>query len=213
MSDLSNHKEPSPAAAAIKPPSYLLRWFLQYYRLATAGVCILILGLGYFLLISPKLTQARTMAAAKLVAEEERQQNLERKLQYLASLSKKRAETSDAEVRNIAVMLPTGPAVPELLASLDGIARESQVTVEGVELSFIEPVKTDDKLKGAALDSLPPDVRALEASVNVTATAYGALKTFLANIEHSLRLMDVTALLYSPSAKSYTITVRAYYLP
>ena len=86
----------SAASAAIKPPSYLLRWFLQYYRLVTAGVCILILGLGYFLLISPKLTQARTITAAKLVEEEERQQNFERKLQYLASLSKKRADVPES---------------------------------------------------------------------------------------------------------------------
>ncbi|OGY91200.1 MAG: hypothetical protein A3H70_02550 [Candidatus Komeilibacteria bacterium RIFCSPLOWO2_02_FULL_48_11] len=203
----------SAAPAAIKPPSYLLRWFLQYYQLVTAASCILLLVLGYFLLLSPKLTRARIDEAAKFATEQERQKNLELKLQYLAALSKKRAETSEADIQKIAFLLPSGPAIPEFLASLEGIARESQVTVEGIELSLIEPVKTKDQSKGVAVDSLPPDIRALEASVNVAATTYSALKTFLANIEHSLRLMDVVALLYSPAAKSYTIMVHTYYLP
>jgi len=215
MAELQTQKESVEASAAIKQPSYLLRWFLQYYRLVTAAACILLLVLGYFLLLSPKLTRARTMEAAKLTEEQERQKNLELKLQYLVALSKKRSETSDADVQKITAMLPSAPAVPELLASLEGIARESKVTIEGVEFSLIEEVKAKNKNKESAPaeDNLPPGVKALEATVSVSAAPYTDLKIFLTNIEASLRLLDVVALLYSPVAKSYTITVRTYYLP
>lgn len=215
MAGLLNQKQAAKTAAAIKQPSYLLRWFLQYYQLVTVAACVLFMILGYFLLLSPKLTRARTMEAAKLTAEQERQSALELKLQYLAALANQRAETSDADVQKISSMLPSGPAVPELLSSLEGIARASQVTMEGVEISLIEEVKVKgkNKEKTSAQDSLPAGVRAIEATVGVSAAPYANLKTFLTNIEASLRLMDVVALLYNPAAKSYTITVRTYYLP
>lgn len=207
-----------PPESVIKPPSYLLRWFLQYYRLATIAVCLVILILGYVLLISPKLERVGTLEITKLTEANEQQRSLESKLQYLAALSQKRSQANEKDIKKIDAMLPSGPGVPELLASLESIARESKVTMEGIEMSLIEPVKAKSKTatKGAEPsleDSLPPGVRALEASVSVAATPYNNLKIFLGNIEQSLRLMDAVALLYSPAAKAYTITVRTYYLP
>jgi hypothetical protein len=53
----------------------------------------------------------------------------------------------------------------------------------------------------------------MEINLSVSAESYSQLKTFLANVEKSSRLMDPTALRYTPSGSSYTITFRTYYQP
>lgn len=110
--------------------------------------------------------------------------------------------------------------MPAFLASLESLARASGATIEGLSLSVLEPAKggpTPPLARGgaaaAAEEKLPPGVRAVEGNLSIAATSYSQVKTLLGNIESSLRLMDPVALLYMPSSKTYTITVRTYYQP
>lgn len=202
--------EPKPA----KTKTFLMVWWLQYYRLATTAVCLLILLAGYLLVVAPKIEAARAVDALALQKEKDKQSSFEAKLKYLAGLQEKRAQFSDDDVNLALNALPTDPGVPEFLASLESLARASGAIIEGVSLSVLESAKSG-KANAAAVveDKLPAGVRAVEGNLSVAATSYAQVKTLLGNIESSLRLMDPIALLYTPSSKTYTITVRTYYQP
>ena len=164
------------SAPTVKQPSYLFRWFLQYYRLVTIVACLAILLLGYFLFISPKIGKVRKMEVTKLAEEREKRQNLERKLQYLAALSAKRAEISQADIEKVAAMLPADLAVPELFAAIEGIAKASQVTVEGIDIALLDQPKAKGKESKAKDEpgavNLPAGVKGLEVSLTIVGTPY-----------------------------------------
>lgn len=200
----------------VKEKSFLQKWFLEYYRLVTVAACLGLALAGYWLLIGPKIRAVQASVGMVLHGEEAVKQNLEAQLTYLASLAGKRSQFSDADINQITAALPNDPAVPELLASLESIARESSDGIEGVDLSIVEPSKVSGAKALAAAtekDNLPAGVRAVEVSISLSARPYAQVKTLLSNIEKSLRLLDVTSLLYTPTAKAYSITVRSYYQP
>lgn len=188
-------------------------WFMQYYRLATVGACLMLLVLGYLFLIAPRIERARAVEVLALQKEKAKQSSFEAKLKYLVSLQSKRAQFSPADINLALAALPTDPGVPEFLASLESLARSSGATIEGISLAVLEPAKGSPAASTKDKDKLPSGVRVLEGNISLAGTSYGQVKTLLANIETSLRLMDVAALLYSPAAKTYTIAVQAYYQP
>lgn len=203
-----------PAAIPAKTKSFLLAWFLQYYRLATTAACLVILLAGYFLVVAPKIDAARAVDTQALQKEKDKQSSFEAKLKYLVSVQDARRNFSDDDVNLALNALPTDPGVPEFLASLESLARASGATIEGVSLSVLENAKTGKANAALPLeDKLPAGVRAVEGNISVAATSYEQVKTLLANIESSLRLMDPVALLYTPASKTYTIAVRTYYQP
>lgn len=207
--DVSN-----PAASAAKPKlSFMGGWFLQYYKLATAGVCAVVLLAGYFLLIAPKIAAVQNITGTVLQEAESKQAALKKRIEYLVSLENARGQIAEADIARIGEMLPSEPGVPELLASLESIAVESFVKFENIQFSKLETASTRPGSAPAKGSALPGGAEAIEIQLSVGNTPYSNVKTLASNIEKSLRLMDVAALLYSPSAKSYSLTVRSYYLP
>ncbi len=197
-----NQAEPS------KRQSFMLAWFRQYYIYVTIGACALLVGLGYLFLLSPKIATAKNIGSQVLAEERTKQAKLEDKLKYLVDLDAKMSRVAPEDIARVAAMLPTDPGVPALLASLESIAQASQVVVESINLAKIEAdVVIEDQAQ------LPPGVEAVDANLSLGVNPYSQVKLLVDNIENSLRLMDVISLLYSPSAKSYSLTVRSYYQP
>ena len=209
------NKPAQPGVAAPGKPkvSFMKGWFLQYYKLATTAACLLILLLGYFLLISPKIGAAQNIANTVLQKEEAKQAAFKKRIQYLVNLESARNQISNDDIARIGHMLPSEPGVPELLASLESISAESFVKFENIQFSKLDAGPSRPGSAPTKGSALPGGASAIEIQLTVGNTPYSNVKTLVLNIEKSLRLMDVTALLYSPAAKSYSLTVRSYYLP
>lgn len=205
---------PAPASAPAPKPktSFMVAWFLQYYKFATAGVCLLLLILSYFLIISPKIAAVQNIATTVLQEEQDKETALKKRIEYLVNLEAARKQISDEDIRRIDDILPSEPGVPELLASLESISAASSVELESIQFSKLETAagKGGEKGKGSGL---PAGVQGLEIQLAVGNTPYSNVKTLVSNIEKSLRLLDVAALIFSPAAKTYSLTVRSYYLP
>ncbi|MEK7125731.1 MAG: hypothetical protein AAB880_02325 [Patescibacteria group bacterium] len=193
--------------------SFMAGWFLQYYKLATLAACLVIMLLGYFLLIAPKISTVQNIANTVLQKEEAKQAALKKRIEYLVNLEAARQQISNDDIARIGYMLPSEPGVPELLVSLESISVESFVKFENIQFSKLD---ADPGRPGSAPtkgSAVPGGAEAIEIQLTVGNTPYSNVKTLVSNIEKSLRLMDVAALLYSPAAKSYSLTVRSYYLP
>lgn len=205
-------------AEQAKKQGYMGMWFAEYYWQVSAVVALVFAVAGYLFLVGPKISEGRVLAGTQLPRERERGLELSNTLRALLELEEDRALIPESDIRRVAEILPTDPRLPELLASLEAIAVASGVVIEGVEFAFLEPEADIRPARGgqSAPDSesaLPAGVVAVEANLRIINSPYANVKQFLGNTEKSLRLMDVTGVLYSPSAKNYTVTLQSYYQP
>lgn len=207
-------KEPS-APAAKAEAGFLSNWFLQYYRFATMGACLIFLALGYFLLLGPKIARARNIRNVTLAQEKQRQAELTAKLSYLIRLARKKEEMGSEQIERINNMLPSDPNLAALFTTLEGLARDSGAIVESISINVPQPAKPGrgQTAATAAAKGLPEGVKSVDLTVKVTAEDYRQLKVFLANAERASRLLDAVALNYSPAGSTYTLTLRTYFQP
>lgn len=203
-----------PATKPAKRESYLKQWFLRFYKQATAGSCFLILLAGYFFVVNPKITSINQTVGASLDNERQTRAELEDKISYLIKLAAKQGQFTGDDIARVNDMLPNDPFLPELFSTIDWLGRDSGVAISSISIS--QSALGGKKNEAAAAVSekgLPAGVKPIEIGLAVAAENYSRLKTFLANIEKSSRIMDAVALNYSPNAGSYTVTVRTYYQP
>lgn len=199
-------KKPPPKKALA---SFMSQWFSQYYRSVTVAACLALLAAGYLVLLSPKLSSARVISGEQLQVVAAERRGFEQTLAYAARLGSGQTTTALRTVQEVDDLLPTGPATPQILTSLETIARESGVVIDGIELVIPE----EEAKKDAASEvNLPSGVSFVEVTLSIAASPYEVTKTLLKNIEANIRLMDVIAVVYSPNGKSYTVILRAYYL-
>jgi len=197
---------------ASKLQSFMLVWFRQYYRYVTAGSCVVLLLLGFFLALQPKLSSARSFSAEKLPEALQKQQYLEHMVQYLESVQREQRLPQNSGAQKLSEALPQDPQTAELLTVLEEVARSSGVTIKGMEFVVIEP-DAESKELSELFSTLPAGVQVVEAALSVGTGPYDSLKSLLDNMEKSLRLLDVVGLSYSPLGNAYALTVRSYFYP
>lgn len=130
-----------------------------------------------------------------------------------AQLATERAAISEESVTKINSFLPDGVDNVQLIVDLNALAARS-----GVRLSNFN-IKENRQAGADSPESLLADqgrrgTDSLDLSVTVNGT-YGAFRTFLYGVEHSLRLMDVTQIIVTSSATgvySFDVTFRIYWL-
>jgi hypothetical protein len=190
--------------------SFMAAWFRQYHKQVSIVVSVVLLVVGYLFFLGPKFSITRTIAGIEFQQSLEERSRLESELGYLAKLESSRSGISSGDIETIDSLLPSEPLTPQILTSLEGIARKSGAVIESIELTLFED--DEDEPSDDVGFIVPGNVSIVEISVAVESGPYSELKLFLENLEKNIRLMDVAAISYSPVGKSYNITMRAYYL-
>lgn len=204
------------APAPVAEKGFLVNWFLEYYRFATAGACLVLLAAGYWLVAGPKIARVKTVRTVLLAQEQQRRDDLERQLAYLAKLTKKKEDIGAEALARIDDMLPADAGLPALFAAIEGLGRDSGVSIESININVSSADKKSGRGAAAGASpgkALPEGVKTVDLTLAVTAEDYRQLKIFLGNLERSQRLMDAVALNYSPGGVGYILTVRAYFQP
>jgi len=191
-------------------PPFVKIWFLEYYMEVAVGIAILVFFAGYILVLHPKLKQARDFSVAKYEFELDEKLKLEQKLEYLVGLSSERSKVAKSKIDRISEILPQVAATPQLITGIEGIAQESGVTIQGIEMSILDEYIAEDE--ESIIDPLPSSIGIVEFSLSLASGPYEQVKLFLENLEKSLRILDVIALMYSPVEENYSIIFRSYYL-
>ena len=192
---------------------YMAAWFRQYYQQATIAVCVVLFLAGFMVAIRPKFVQARAVTKSQFEELINDQRKLSAKLEYLVAINAERDATAVRDIERITAALPSGPDTPELITSIEAIARDSGVVVESMELAVIDPGSFTGEDVDENITNLPEKVQVVEMNLAITTGPYDELKTFLAALERSLRLIDVAGITYSPRGKSYILVTRSYFLP
>lgn len=134
-----------------------------------------------------------------------------------AQIATERAAIPADAVEKLQKYLPDGVDNVQMILDLNALAARSGVTLSRFGIKENSQVATNGSIdtggdilnntKGKGTDSL-------DLSVTATGT-YGAFRTFLYGIEHSLRPLDVTQIIINDSKTgvySYDMTLRIYWL-
>lgn len=175
--------------------------------------------LAYFAIL-PKYKEVRQKAADLKAAE----QSLKTRQGQFASVKNliEDLKVKEPKLAVVAEALPTAPGIAELLANFDYLVKQSGLLITGLQFT---PVATLETLSAGAsagqakkteeLSRLTENLAILQADLTARGR-YVNLKTFLANLEQNLRLMDVLALTFGPvdaesGLQDYTLKIQTYY--
>jgi Tfp pilus assembly protein PilO len=166
---------------------------LRQLWLLTAVGALAILGVGYFVLVSPKASKA-----ASLRAEAQQQVDANTRLKgQIAQLNKQKKDLpkQQAELEKFAAKIPNNPALPSLVRALSDAAENSGVDL--VSMSPATPVLVPAAAGGlttaasATSPATPLSLAQIPISVQIDGT-YSQVSQFLAEIEGMTRAFLVS---------------------
>lgn len=182
-------------------------------------VVVLIGAVGYFLLL-PKY---QALGAAK-AGREQKQQELAGRQEQLQSVRKLAAELAEKKEKLALVdeAIPDAPRIPELLADLDYLAKQSGILITGLEVTTaatlanlpggteLETVQKTETILGKT-----KKLGILQISLRLSGR-YANLRTFLLNAEQNLRLMDADSLVFGQvdsdsKLQEFSLKIQTYY--
>ncbi len=165
-----------------------------------------LLGLAIFQLMSiPPKRQQIAAAENDLAAARQKSEKLSEILSE--------AKTIESNLEAVQQALPAEDDVPALITQLEQLAKQSGVSVQ--HLGFGEGAEPSSEAEGAESRG---EIKTISLTVVVDGS-YGALQTFLRNLESTSRIVNVTNFRFSPAQKkeegaalSITLGLEAFYL-
>ena len=179
---------------------------LKQYVVFTVLGCLLVLAAGWFVLVSPKRSDAsalRDQAATQVAANAQ----LETRLAVLKAQAKALPK-QQAKLAAVAAKIPDNPALPALIRALTTAAKSA-----GVELVSVTPTApaavasapatTTTTAAAAAPASSAGQLASIGVALNV-AGGYFQTEQFVANLENLPRSMRVSGLTLTPGNNPVT---------
>ncbi len=184
----------------------MARVFISIILIFATGV----IGIFY---LRPQWQQFQT-----LQNESENLRNLAAELDELIqnrdALIKTINSVSRQDLLKIDQALPQGPRSAEFLVLLENLAKQNNLILRQVDLiSKSENQSGQPRPGGAITAPSTGSVKEFPISLNVSGS-YGAFKSFLNDLEKSLRIIDITSVSFSASGKDlfeFTIKGKTYY--
>ncbi len=152
-----------------------------YYVLPVIAI-IVVVGIG-LLFIQPKIGEIQELQTRK-AAEEERKVKLDKKLADLTQLESNKTDLV-AQLSALTIALPNQKEVPALIIQLQKIAQESDVQIQGIQLTPGKLVN-DTSITAANAKTGPSISFTLAYRGN-----YEAIKTFMGKVYKAKRLINM----------------------
>lgn len=171
-------------------------------RLVLAAILIIIAIGIFFAYVSPTYGEVQALR----VEERRFDEALDRSRELIAvrdQLLEKYNGFSTNNLDRLEKLLPNHIDSVRLIIDVDGIAAEHGLRVEDIGVDVSDTGVNEEETVGEAT---------LSFSVQAS---YGTLKQFLADLESSLRLLDVTSISFKTAAgglSQYNITLKTYWL-
>ena len=199
----------APAQPDENAPRAPWKLFTDYYVLAIVVLLALFVAAAFFLfqprILAIKETNAQTQSTLESIIAQRR---------YLASLEQSVAAAQsippDALAR-VSESLPYQVDQPALIMQLSSAAAQKGIQISSISFSPPHPVVTP--VPGAAGAAQAGSVQVVGIQLAVNAQSYLAMKQFLADLETSLQLMDITTLTAGTSGDgttSYALQLQTY---
>lgn len=194
-----------------------LNLFLNDYFGAFLAVFLILFLVGaYFFVIRPKYQETLSLVQANIEQQQLIYQNSAKKLANLKALAEIYKKISPADLQKFNSVLPDTYVRERLFGELEELAGQggwlvSKITVAPVadpSLDVVPPESIDYRPSANIKDQ---KLGRVDVEVYMMAIDYAGLKSFLKILETNLRLLDVTAVSFSPSESTAKIALTTYY--
>lgn len=184
-------------------------WIKQRRLLAFLGV-VIILGGGWWLIWRP--AWQATAALPSIDSFQEPAQRIENDRKILQEINSRFAAVNSDKIERLKIILPAGQDLPNLIAQLEGIAKINKFALLSVD--FITSSETSGS--GASDSQADAALRLLHINLALGPGSYEQFKSFLADVENSLRLLTVTGVSFNFSGDNiqsgYLVNLASPYL-
>lgn len=158
-----------------------------------------IVGLGYPLAVLPLFREYKNNGRFDVASRIAKRDALAKNVGELEAARVAFSKLSKEFEEKLRRALPEDDDTAGIMVTLDTLAGAA-----AMQLVSIDVAPRKEPVPGVG------GVFPVEIGITLGGGDYSRLKAFLASVEHSLRIMDVTAIAFSPRTSSYALSLRAY---
>lgn len=175
---------------------------------------LLIAAVGLFIGYTNAAFQASKVVSAETVSYDQALTTANQLKSQRDQLLSKRATFSTDDVQKLERMLPDNVDNIRLIIDINNIAARHGLTLKNVSLGAVSSAST--ARSAVAVGASGDPVGSVNLGFTVTAS-YGNFLSYLADLEHSLRIVDVEKLNFKTGegkvdSNDYSVTIRTYWL-
>lgn len=207
----------------------------DYFRFLAIGTVVVVLALGYFFLIAPKITAVRSTEVTTRKNTESELQTQQAYLEDLKQSNQKfRSTFTEDQRREINAFIPSTSDFPSLLLTVENIVSQAQLTLDSISIGQVgqataaatTPPAGGETTNGTATAQAATvsgiSFKTQDVSISVSGgKSYDSFKNLLSLFESSRRLFDIISVGYSlkvdeqggNAGSVWNLTLRTYYLP
>ncbi len=189
------------------------KFLSDYFGFIVAGLVILILAIGFFMLLKPKYDQMMQVIGTINKQEESDFENKKRELQKINNLLKSYGDIDEAYKNKIYSILPVRENKEEIFSEINYLVSRNGLILENVNLTEGGGYDISDSLPAGGENYLASgEIKRVSISMRVRGTDYESFKNFLSAIENNLPVLDVVNLSFDPGSKSANFMLMTYYI-
>ncbi len=203
------------------------------YKILRAMIFVLVIVVGYLIFIQPKFASIQDQQKTMLGEQGGELKGLKqysKELQELQLTFDSYKKTQAQNLEKLSQILPTGAAVPNLMAQLEAVAQASGFNItsfsatEGLIARGLKSEETGVEISSglaslkeqketASLPQLDESIHVLNIVLMVSGGDYLEFKKLLNNLEKHIRLLDINSISFSSEGgkATYNLSLRAYY--
>lgn len=182
-------------------------------------VSILLSGIIYFGFVKNQYDRVGVGKELDTVTLGEQLKNKQSQLDNLKKLQANFEAINDSDIDLVSRILPDEEQIPELLTQLEVIAKQSGVSLIGVNVSEVEEAgkqSASERLKAQLQQSnkaaASTGIKSISVQLDVSAFNYLSFRQFIDSLQSHTRLMDIQRFNFSTENQFHSITLHTYYL-
>ena len=222
---MDNKDKQSPLAGVTdkttNQPRPLVLWLERYFYYLIILQIIIILILGYWLVLRPKINvvfKSGAQTASLEQAARNKLANYEQKIKESQTIKDSYDNLSAQNKEKIAAALPAQPKERELMSQLNKIIVANGLILKSMNSEEIKKkseaiLGDDNQAIGELKQEASAKIKKIAINFEARGANYSAFKSLLSGLENNSRLIDVQAVKYNPQDEEVAVELFAYYLP
>lgn len=199
-----------------KRRNQLNKFFNKYFNFFILLAVLIIFALSFYFLIKPKYQKIIESINTTFLEKNQLMPKYQELKEYQA-LAEAYKQVKPEEVEKIKGLIPEEYTKEELFTELIYLVSQQGLTVDSVDINPGEAVMAAATGRRPGEDSpASPSLASgrlgqMKAIIMTSNTTYPELKTLIAAIEKSLRLIDIDKLSYDPAGLTASLEITTYY--
>lgn len=183
----------------------------NYFNIILAVFLIIFLVVAYFLVIAPKYQTTLATIKDGIIQKQMLRTAQQKKLANLKAISSLYKQINPGDLKKFNNVLSDNYVQESLFGEIEEIVTQNGLQINGIQISRPEDKSTPNEPLVAAVNPISPKLGEINITLSLSAIDYMDFKNLIMIFETNLRLLDISQVNFSASAKTATITLKTYY--